>query len=123
MVDGYDAESQVEALVEQGVLRRLPRRLGARGMLVVNLWGGDREFDDTLKRIEAAFPDGTLCLPAESPGTSSCSPSGTRPDSPRMESPWSSGRSRWSSAIGLEFPRFVDALRKMNRHDENRLFI
>jgi hypothetical protein len=35
---------------------------------VVNLWGGDRAFNDTVKRIEQAFPAGTLCLPAEKLG-------------------------------------------------------
>ena len=68
MVDGYDGESLVEAVSSPVFYRDCRERLNQRGLLVVNLWGGDRAFHDTLKRIEEAFPAGTLCLPAEKPG-------------------------------------------------------
>lgn len=122
VVDGYDAESHVEALSSKAFYEACRRRLAARGILVVNLWGGDREFNDTLQRIEAAFPDGTLCLPAGKPGNIIVFAFRDRPDSPR----WDALEQRALSLqqrYRLEFPRFVDGLRKMNRHDEHRLFI
>jgi spermidine synthase len=122
MVDGYDADSHVESVSSKAFYEACRRRLGARGILVVNLWGGDREFNDTLRRIEAAFPDGTLCLPAGKPGNIIVFAFRTRPDSPE----WIALEQRALSLqqrYGLEFPRFVDGLRKMNRHDENRLFV
>jgi spermidine synthase len=121
MVDGYDADSHVESVSSKAFYEACRRRLGARGILVVNLWGGDREFNDTLRRIEAAFPDGTLCLPAGKPGNIIVFAFRTRPDSPE----WIALEQRallLQQCYGLEFPRFVDGLRKMNRHDENRLF-
>jgi spermidine synthase len=122
VVDGYDAESHVEALSSKEFYEACRRRLGAHGILVVNLWGGDREFNDTLQRIEAAFPDGTLCLPAGKPGNIIVFAFRDRPES--LE--WDALNQRalpLQQSYGLEFPRFVDGLRKMNDHNEHRLFI
>jgi spermidine synthase len=122
IVDGYDAESHVEALSSRAFYEACRKRLGARGILVVNLWGGDREFNETLKRIEAAFPGGTVCLPAEKPGNVAVFAFRDHPGNPRWEDLEQSGRIL-QQAYGLEFPRFVESLRKMNRHDAHQLFI
>ena len=120
MVDGYDGESLVEALSTTGFYRDCHDRLNQRGMLVVNLWGGDRQFHDTLKRIEAAFPEGTLCLPAEKPGNVIVF--GFRSTPGKVEWPVLEQRALALEAdYPLEFLRFVEGLRKMNRHDEKHL--
>lgn len=121
VVDGYDAESHVEALSTREFYRNCRDRLQPGGMLVVNLWGGDRQFNDILRRIEGVFEEGTLCLPAEKPGNIIAF--GFR-DAP--------GAMRWSDLAeragaleahhALEFSRFVAGLRKMNRHDEEWLY-
>ncbi len=121
MVDGYDAESHVEALATREFYRHCRERLVPGGMLVVNLWGGDRQFNEVLKRIEAAFPAGSLCLPARKPGNVIAF--GFR-DSP--------GLLRWPDLLaratalelrfGLEFPLFVEGLRTMNRCDADFLY-
>ncbi len=122
MVDGYDGESLVEVLSTIDFYRDCHDRLNRGGMLVVNLWGGDRQFHDTLKRIEEAFPEGTLCLPAEKPGNVIVF--GFRSTPGKVE--WSTLEQR---ALALEpdyplgFLRFVEGLRKMNRHDEKHLLI
>jgi len=116
MVDGYDAESHVEELATREFYAGCRARLAPGGVLVVNLWGGDRQFQDMLKRIESVFPDGTLCLPARKPGNIIAF---AFRDSP--------GPLRWEAldqrAAGLhqrfdmEFPLFVEGLRVMNRCD------
>jgi len=122
LVDGYDGESHVEAVSTYAFYRDCHDRLNPNGMLVVNLWGGDREFNETLKRIERAFPGGTLCLPAERPGNVIVFGFRTAPG-PRD---WAALRQR---ALGLEkhyelpFTRFVESLRQMNRHDPKHLLI
>ena len=119
-VDGYDAESHVEELADSAFYAACRRRLAPGGILVVNLWGGDRGFNDILQRIEQAFPAGTLCLPAEKPGNIIVF--GFR-DSP--------GAMRWDELerraaqleplYDLEFGRFVRSLRRMNPHDDGHL--
>ena len=121
MVDGYDAESHVEELATREFYENCRRRLSAKGVLVVNLWSGDRQFNETLKRMESSFPDATLCLPARKPGNVIAFAFGTPP-----------GLSRWvdlehraallEKQYGLEFPQFVTGLRTMNRHDDTGVY-
>ena len=68
VVDGYDAESQVEALSTPAFYRDCARVLGDSGILVVNLWGGDRNFTLCVDRISRAFDGFVACLPAGKPG-------------------------------------------------------
>ena len=63
VVDGYDAESQVEALSTPAFYRDCARALDAAGMLVVNLWGGDRNFTNCVNRLTKSLRR-TGCVPA-----------------------------------------------------------
>jgi len=120
-VDGYDGDAQVEELSTRDFYETCLRRLGPGGMLVTNLWGSDRRFHEYLARIEAAFPAGTLCLPAEKPGNVIVFGFRDNPGNPD----WGVlGRiaAELEARYGLEFSRFVDGLRKMNRWDEHRLY-
>src|SRR5262249_4186976 len=65
LIDGYDGNSQVAELASSAFYEACRRRLNARGIAVVNLWGSDSRFNEYLRRIESAFPAGTLRLPAE----------------------------------------------------------
>ena len=121
-VDGYDAESQVAELSDKAFYCACRSRLNAGGILVVNLWGSDRNFNDTLQRIEAAFPDGTLCLPAEKPGNIIVLAFRHSPGTLRWDALTARAR-QLERAYQLEFPRFVTSLRKMNRHDADHLFV
>lgn len=121
MVDGYDAESHVEELATREFYHHCRERLAAGGVLVVNLWGGDRQFNEVLKRIEGVFPDGTLCLPARKPGNVIAF--GFRDPPGPLE--WVALEQRAGALElrhGLEFPLFVEGLRTMNRSDDIQLY-
>ena len=122
MVDGYDGESQVAELSSPPFYVACRARLATRGVLVVNLWGSDRRFNDYLQRIEAAFPSGTLCLPAEKPGNVIVFGFRDPLGSPPWEELTLKARAL-EARYGLEFDRFVRGLRKMNRSDGERLHI
>ena len=122
MVDGYDGESQVAELSTLQFYEACRARLDSRGVLVVNLWGNDRRFNDYLQRIEAAFPAGALCLPAEKPGNVIVFGFRDAQGSALWEDLALKAR-RLEVRYGLEFDRFVRGLRKMNRSDRERLFI
>lgn len=122
LIDGYDAEAHVAELSSLKFYRECRERLNPGGMIVVNLWGGNREFNDTLKRIEEAFPAGTVCLPAEKPGNIIVF--AFRDHAGSVE--WQELNRRadaLESAYELEFLRFVAALRKFNRYDSARLYL
>jgi spermidine synthase len=120
LVDGYDADAHAEELASRDFYAACRERLEPHGMLVVNLWGGDKSFSTLLQRIQSAFEGATLCLPAERPGNVIVF--GFRSDPTSFE--WTALNTRADTLqgdLGLEFPLFVQALRKMNRHDERVL--
>lgn len=122
MVDGYDAESHAEALATREFYDHCRARLVVGGVLVVNLWGGDRQFNEVLKRIESVFPDGTLCLPARKPGNVIAF--GFRdPPGPLEWADLERRAGELEACHGLEFPLFVEGLRTMNRSDAVRLYV
>ena len=122
VVDGYEADSYVESLATKAFYSACNERLAAGGMLVVNLWGGDKHFHTLLKRIQSAFPAGTLCLPAERPGNVIVFAFRDAPE-PFAWSALTRTASELEAQYGLEFPKFVAALRKMNRYDADALYV
>lgn len=121
MVDGYDAESHVEALATREFYGHCRERLAAGGVLVVNLWGGDRQFNEVLKRIETVFPDGTLCLPARKPGNV-IALAFRDPPGPLAWAELERRAAKLEARHGMEFPLFVAGLRTMNRSDAVHLY-
>ncbi len=122
MVDGYGAESQAPALATPGFYRDCARALGGAGILVVNLWGGDREFSACVERISRAFDQRVASLPAGRPGNVVVMGFKRSPGQPA----WQGLRCRaqaLETALGLEFTRFVQELAVMNPHDHERLLI
>ena len=122
LVDGYDGHSQVAALSTRDFYDACRSRLEARGTLVVNLWGSDKSFNTTLERIEAAYPAGTLCLPAEKPGNVIALAFRDSQSNPRWDE-LDARAADLEARLGLEFGRFVRGLRKMNSCDGERLYI
>ena len=122
VIDGYDAESQVEALSTPAFYRDCARALGDDGMLVVNLWGGDRKFTTCVNRLAKAFDGLVVCLPAGKPGNIAAFAFKRSPGRPA----WRELRARAAqleASYGLEFTRFVQELPLMNPHDEERLLL
>jgi spermidine synthase len=122
IVDGYDAESQVEALTTLSFYRDCAQALGDNGILVVNLWGGDRSFNACVERIGGAFGGRVLCLPAGKPGNIAAFAFKQGQGGPR----WDELRRRaqlLKPRFGLAFGRFIEELAVLNPHDDERLSI
>jgi spermidine synthase len=121
IVDGYDADAPAEELASASFYAACRERLHPDGMLVVNLWGGDKRFATFLRRIQTAFSAGTLCLPAERPGNVIVFGFKTAPGALA----WTALLSRaqlLEKELGLEFERFAEGMKKMNRHDRAFLY-
>ncbi len=113
LVDGYDAHRIVEALASAAFYAAARRALKVGGLAVFNLWGSDRYFDTYLARIEHAFAQRTLILPAERRGNIQVfAHSGDRP-LPDMKTLHTRAQA-WDDRLGLGFDRFVDRLRDFN---------
>jgi len=122
MLDGYDAEAQVEALSTLSFYRDCARGLSEAGILVVNLWGGDRNFAACIQRMSQAFNHRVACMPAGKPGNVVALAFKRSPGRPK----WDELRLRAQSleaSFGLEFTEFVTALGTLNSHYEDRLLL
>jgi spermidine synthase len=122
VVDGYEGDSHVEALANRTFYSACRARLRPGGVAVINLWGGDKLFNTLLQRIEDAFPAGTLCLPAERPGNVIVFGFQRKPHRLLWQD-LRRGALTLEHAYALEFPKFVESLRKMNRHDDEELYV
>lgn len=118
LVDAYDGRSLAASLATDEFFDAACRSLSPQGALVMNLWSNDRLFDRNLQRIERAFCGRCLCLPAERPGNVIVLGFARVPDRERLN--WVGLFDRAAvlqERFELEFPRFVAALRTMNRYD------
>ena len=122
LVDGYDGDAQVEELATPEFYAAAARALMRDGVLVVNLWGSSRKFDDYLHRIELAFEGRVTCVPALQKGNIIVL--GFRRAPGRLA--WDELRERarmLEARYGLEFVRFVEVMKRLNPHTEKRLLI
>jgi spermidine synthase len=122
LVDGYDGKSHAAELATPEFYGAVARALRRDGILAVNLWGSDRQYDEYVRRIEAAFEGQVACVPALQKGNIIVLAFKHRPLSLR----WDELRERaklLEARYGLEFVRFVDGLKRLNPHTDKRLLI
>ncbi len=122
MIDAYDGHFQPESLTSTSFYSYAREALKPRGMLVVNLWGSDKNFQTYLSRIEEAFDGLTLCLPAEKHGNIIVFGFRQFTGNPSWLDLREAAK-RLSEQYGIEFLNFIEGLRKMNRHTEKRLML
>ncbi len=120
LLDGFDSGCQVESLATQDFYDHCAMALTQQGVLSINLWGSDPNFDVYLKRIETAFDGRILCLPAERRGNIIVFGFASKPRYTEWEA-LRNRAARLQADLGLEFTNFVEGLRVMNAHDRKGL--
>jgi spermidine synthase len=68
MLDGFDAGFQVTSLASESFYSECRRALTSAGVLCVNLWASDPQFDAYLQRLSNVFDQQIICLPIEQRG-------------------------------------------------------
>jgi spermidine synthase len=122
LVDGYDGRSQATELATREFYANAASALHADGILVVNLWGNDRRFDEYLQRIEAAFDGQVCCVPAAQRGNIAVLAFRTKP----VETRWDLLRDRakaLQARYAIEFPDLLGSMKRLNPHTSRRLLI
>jgi spermidine synthase len=122
LVDGYDGRSLVAELSSREFYASAARCLAQTGVLVVNLWGSDRRFDDNLQRIEAAFDGQVCCVPAAQRGNVAVLAFKRKPVATRWDELRATAQAL-QQRYAIEFPDLVGSLRKLNPHTARRLLI
>lgn len=112
MVDGYDAQRIVEDLASPPFYAACRAMLQPGGVALFNLWGSDKSFDVYLQRIDAAFSGHYLLLPSERKSNIIVLAFDSAP------APYAAGLEARAEELanhyGLEFPEFLQRLRRWN---------
>ena len=120
MLDAYDNKGLAPDLSSQEFYDSCAEALTADGMLVVNLWGSDRNFDVYLQRIEQSFEGRVLVMPVARPGNILVF--AFKRDRGNLR--WKALRERaklLQTTFRIEFPEFVERLRDNNINTSNCL--
>ena len=120
VVDGFVDEAVPASLASPAFFDAAWMALAEPGVLVMNLMDSDPQFDQTLQSLERAFGGTVLCMPAlRDPNVIVLALKGLP-----GRIAWQALRERAAALEGrfdLPFPRYVNALRKMNPHTAEEL--
>jgi len=122
MIDAFDSKGIPSDLCTQDFFDTCAEAVTLDGMLVMNLWGSDRNFDVYCQRIEQSFNQRVLILPTGRPGNIVVFGFKRLPRDLR----WASLRERakaLESEHKIEFLEFVEKLREHNHSSNNRLLL
>ena len=122
LVDGYDGRRKVEEFCTPQFYAAAAAALAPNGVLVVNLWSSDTRFDDLVRRIEGAFDGQVVLTPSLRHGNIiAIAFAGGR--GPISWSELQANAVQLKIRYGLEFPHFVEGMRRLNPHTEKWLLI
>lgn len=122
MIDAYDGHFQPDALTGARYYAYAREALKRNGMLVVNLWGSDKNFSTYLSRIEKVFDGRTLCLPAEKHGNIIVFGFRDFIGNPSWLELRENARDL-SKVYGMDFMYFLEGFKKMNQYTEKKLIL
>lgn len=120
ILDVFDSAGVPPGLYAQDFFDHCAGVLRAEGVMAVNLWGSDRNFDLYFQRIAQSFAGGVLRLPTGHPGNVVVFGFRRTPDCLR----WSTLRQRARTLqqdLDIEFLEFVERLRDNNPGTAHRL--
>lgn len=122
MLDAYASTGIAPELCSQDFYDSCAAALTADGVLMVNLWGSDRNFDVYLQRIEQSFDNRVLVMPTGRPGNIVVFAFRRVPADLR----WETLRERarlLEDQYKVEFLEFVGRLRNSNQHSAHRILL
>lgn len=122
IMDGFGPSGLAPELCSQDFYDQCAEALTPDGILLVNLWGSDRNFDVYLQRIEQSFDGRVLVLPTGRPGNILIFGFRREPRDLR----WASLRERakaLEAEYRIEFLEFLEKLRDHNPNTANRLLL
>lgn len=122
ILDVFDGQGIPPELYSQAFFDSSAEALTTDGILAVNLWGSDRNFDIYLQRIEQSFGHRVLVMPTGRPGNIVVF--GFR--RPPADLRWTTLRERarvLAEDYKIEFLEFVERLRDNNPNTSNRLIL
>jgi spermidine synthase len=122
MIDAFDSNGIPPDFCSQDFFDQCANVLTNEGILAINLWGSDKNFDVYLQRIEQSFDGMVLTLPTGKPGNIAVFGFKREPADLRLAS--LRERAKVLEATHkIEFLQFIDKLAEHNPSSHNRLFM
>lgn len=122
IIDAFDSNGIPPNFCSQDFFDQCAATLRQDGILVINLWGSDKNFDVYLQRIEQSFSGKALILPTGGPGNVAVfgfkrEPADLRISTLRMRA------KALEKTHRVEFIQFVEKLAQHNSSTANRIFM
>lgn len=122
LIDAFDSNGIPPDFCSQDFFDQCAETLKSDGILAINLWGSDKNFDVYLQRIEQSFASKVLILPTGKPGNIVVFGFNREPADLRI------GRLRdrakqLEKNHKIEFLQFVEKLVEYNEGTSNRIFM
>lgn len=122
LIDAFDSNGIPPNFCSQDFFDQCAAALKHDGVLVINLWGSDKNFDAYLSRIEQSFNGRALVLPTGKPGNIAVFGFKREPADMRLNSLRERARTL-EKTHKIEFLRFIEKLVEHNPSTNNRLFM
>lgn len=123
IMDGFGPNGLAPELSSQDFYDQCAEALTTDGILLVNLWGSDRNFDVYLQRIEQSFEGRVLVLPTGRPGNVLIFAFRREPRDMRWTSLRERAKALEAEHRSIEFLEFLEKLRDHNPNTSNRLLL
>lgn len=122
MIDAFDRNGIPPDFCSQEFFDQCANTLNREGMLAINLWGSDKNFDIYLQRIEQSFNGKVLMLPTGKPGNIVVFGFNREPADLRIASLRERAK-MLEKHHQIEFLQFVEKLAEHNQSSNNRIFL
>ena len=122
LIDAFDSNGIPPNFCSQDFFDQCAITLKSDGILVINLWGSDKNFNVYLQRIEQTFEGRVLTLPTGKPGNIAVFGFKREPADLRLTSLRERAKALEKSHE-IEFLQFIDKLAEHNSSSSNRLFM
>lgn len=122
LIDAFDSNGIPPNFCSQDFFDQCATTLTSDGMLAINLWGSDKNFDIYLQRIEQSFNGQVLTLPTGKPGNIAVFGFKREPADLRLVSLRERAK-LLEKTHKIEFLQFVEKLADHNSSTNNRIFM
>ena len=122
LIDAFDSNGIPPDFCSQDFFDQCANTLKSDGILAINLWGSDKNFDIYLHRIEQSFAGKALMLPTGKPGNIAVFGFNREPADLRIASLRERAK-MLEKTHKIEFLQFVEKLAEHNQSSNNRIFM
>lgn len=122
LVDGFDGEQIIDALVSEAFFCDCRRALSKNGIFVTNWWSGDKRYGRFVESLLSVFEGRVLEVPAESHGNVAVMAFQDAPREVRLEQ-LKKRAEKLSNAYGLDFRRMLADLKANNQNNGKTFYL